>query len=215
MANKRERDKIIQKNLTDKYNKALNKQFPYYVAGLVALAVAIVCYLFNWVYIYNTASGIEVKVSGFSFLISAITGKYTDASKIYGDIAVPFFYYAETYCKQVGILTLITAIVHILALASCIILVATKKHMLSFVSSVLSLVCSVLLFVVFVCCLSMKNSEILPVYCSGNPNCFIRSLVIISAITVFCGAVLQIIALVKTLMLTFYYKKALKQSVVK
>lgn len=184
MANKREKEKRAIQNKQNAFEKQCKQLNVFYIAAICASAVLLLCYFFNWVYIYNTSAGvgIEVRVSGWSFSIAALSGKYTASDKVYGDLAVPFNYYARLYCEKLGTVTLISLILAILTLGANIFLLVKPKHVFSVAPAILSLANTVFLFVCFGIALSMKNSDILPVYCSGNPACSIRSLAVIPAI---------------------------------
>lgn len=202
MANKREKEKRAIQNKQNAFEKQCKQLNVFYIVAICISAVMLLCYFFNWVYIYNTSAGvgIEVRVSGWSFSVAALSGKFTSSNKVYGDLAVPFNYYARLYCEKLATVTLISLITAILSLGANIFLLIKPKHIFSAVPAVLSLASTILLFVCFGIALSMKNSDILPVYCSGNPACFIRSLAIIPAI----------VALLSTAVPTYIFIRYLK-----
>lgn len=201
MANKRERERREKENILVQKNKAKEKILPFYLVSAGIGLVAIRFYFFNWVYIFNTTRGVGVEVgcNGFNFLIATLTGKFSSTSKVYGDLAVPFYYYAAKYCKTLGVVTLISIVCLILSIGFSVAAYFTKKQELSIGSVVTSLGAVVLLIVCFTVALSMKDSDILPVYCSGNPRCSIESLAILPAIVV-CGMLaVQCVAAIKYL----------------
>ena len=194
MANKRERERREKENILVQKNKAKEKILSFYLVSAGIGLVAILFYFFNWVYIFNTTQGVGVEVgcNGFNFLIATLTGKFSSTSKVYGDLAVPFYYYAAKYCKTLGVVTLISIVCLILSIGFSVAAYFTKKQELSIGSVVLLIVC-------FTVALSMKDSDILPVYCSGNPRCSIESLAILPAIVV-CGMLaVQCVAAIKYL----------------
>ena len=191
MANKRVKEKRMIDNKAMAYEKERASLLHFYIISAAIALVAVLCYFFNWVYVDNADYGIEVKVGGFSFVAAAIAGNYTSTQPIFGDLAVPFFYYAATECQVLGILTIIALIADIGAIALLIVTRITKKQQLSLIALPLTIISAVLLFVVFGIALGMKNGDILSVYCGGNPKCSIGSLAIIAAIVTLASAVLQ------------------------
>ena len=206
MANKREREKRARENVALQYKKSTGKILPFYGWAIAVLAAVIVCYFFNWVYVYNSDYGIEVKASGFSFIAAALSGKYSSADKIYGDLAMPFYYYAKTSCETLGAVTLTAFILNVLAVIVLFIVRITKMQLLSFISVLFSLISFALLITSFVVALGMKNDKILSVYCGGNPKCYIRSLIVFAVIASFVGTVIQSVGAIKFLILHTEYK---------
>ena len=91
------------------YQAECKKLHPYTMAALVMLLLAFLMFFLHFADIYNTdISGIEVAVNGFSFMFAGITRQFTSTSKIYGDLAVPFYYYAESYCNMLAPFALIS-----------------------------------------------------------------------------------------------------------
>lgn len=213
MKNRNEKGQLksVREKIIADYKDACAKILPLYLCAAAVCVVAIICYFFNWVYVYNSDYGIEVKASGFSFLASVLTGNYTGTGGIYGDIAVPFYYYAANACEVLGALTIIAAILGLLALAILIVVRITKIHEVSFVSIILSVASTIVLFCAFIVALGMNDGKILPVYCSGNPKCSICSLAIVPAIVMAVSVVLQVIAIVKFYLARTAYKKGKKK----
>lgn len=182
MASKKEKAKRLEEEKQKAYNKQVEK-FPIYnIVIIVALAVLFLTYFFNWVYVYNTSFGTEVKVSGWSFFVACITGEFTSANKIYGDLAMPFYYDAKSYCLELAPLTVVAIALTTATLIVVILALITKKNNLSIIAVLTSLSNFVVLIVCFSIALSMKDGTILSRYCSNNPACSIRSLAIIPAI---------------------------------
>ena len=207
MANKREREKRARENVALQYKKSAGKLLPFYGWAIAVLAAVIVCYFFNWVYVYNSDYGIEVKASGFSFIAAALSGKYSSADKIYGDLAMPFYYYAKTSCETLGAVTLTAFILNVLAVIVLFIVRITKMQLLSFISVLFSLISFALLITSFVVALGMKNDKILSVYCGGNPKCYIGSLSILTALVSFAGTAIQSVGAIRFLLLHADYRK--------
>ena len=189
MANKRKQ--TTKEYLYTQFNKSRNKFLRFYMLAIGILAVIVICYFLNWVYVYNSDYGIEVKASGFSFIAAALSGKYYSADKIYGDLAMPFYYYAESSCETLGAVTLTAFILIILTIIVLIIAIITKLQGFSFVSVALSLTSSIMLIVTFIVALGMKNDKILSVYCGGNPKCTIGSSAVLPAVLAICATAVQ------------------------
>ena len=211
MANKREKEKRIRESLAMEYEKSITKHLQFYCLGIAILLLVIICYLFNWVYIYNSDYGIEAKASGFSFIAAALSNNYSSATKIYGDLSVPFYYYAKNSCESLGIVTLLSFLLNITTIIVLVIIRITKLFKLTFVSISISLVSSILLVLAFIISICMKNDKILSIYCGGNPKCYIGSLSIFAALLSFFDTIIQIIGLKKILVLNSNYYKKVKQ----
>lgn len=193
MANKQsiaQRKIVASKNKFLEENKKLRR---FNIVGILGLIITFLTFFCVFAEIYNTTEGVgvEVKVRGFSFLVAGITGKYSSTSSTYGDMAVPFYYYAKTWCETIGTLTLIAGILLVLSIVLKTLSTIFNYNFLSFVFTVLDVVLSVLLIIVFVKALDMSNSEILPIYCSGNPACSIKSYAIVPALVGLCVALLD------------------------
>ncbi|MBQ1492435.1 MAG: hypothetical protein IIZ39_10805, partial [Blautia sp.] len=154
--------------------------------------------------IYNTdIPGVEVTTNGFSFLAAAVTGDYTSTGAIYKDLAVPFNYYAESWCFRMGLATLAAGITLLIALLAQLVTLLGKVYMLNLLSAVAGLLSGISLLVVFFIGTTMKNSDILPIYCSGNPACSIHTYAIVPAIALLLMGILNLPAF-------FSYTKAEK-----
>lgn len=168
------------------------------IVALCCTAIIACLFVLDWANIYNTTiAGKEVSVSGFNCLWACLTGNYSSADAAYGDMAVPFYYYAKGYCENLGVLTLIAAILLILSAISQIVASFTKKPIVNVVSLALNLLLAVVLIVCFIVALRMNDSQILPKYCSGNPACSIKSYVVIPAVFALINVVLHGIATFK------------------
>lgn len=205
MINKKQ--KKSEKALTKQYKISTDKLMSYYNGAIILALTVILCYFLNWVYVYNTGYGIEVKASGFSFIIATLSGKFYSTDKIYGDLAIPFYYYAKESCEILGILSLVSLILIIVTVLILIIIKITKFQMITFISILLSLCSSILLVACFVSALEMKNGQILSVYCGGNPKCYIGSLAILASVVSFIGLITQLKAFLKFLSIYSTYKK--------
>ena len=203
MANKKRKNEIRQayqrKAQEQKFEAAVKKIFIYPCIALAINVLVLVLLFVTFADIYNSSSsvGVEVSVSGWSFVMSALTGNYTSVEPIYGDIAMPFYYYAAEWCQTIGTCALLAAIAVILTLVVQLVTVIRKNHVLNLISLALSVVSFVLLIVCFAKGIDMINSDIIPIYCGGNPLCTIRSYAIIPALLALGGGVVSAIATVK------------------
>lgn len=180
------------------YEEASSGLIYYPRVAAVVIAFALLLFLLSWADVYNTdIPGKEVSVSGWSFVMSAITGSFTSADGIYGDMAVPFYYYAADYCQPLAYVTLAAACAAIASLAVQVVSIIGKKHGLNYAAVLLSFVSSVLLIICFCIGLSMSGSDILPIYCSGNPACSIRSFAIIPGVLILIAGVVNLLASLK------------------
>lgn len=136
-------------------------------------------------------------MSGFNTFFAALTGKYSSAEKIYGDMAVPFYYYAKSYCETLGFLTVAAVSVMILTIILLIISVIKKTYRLNLIVCISFVAETVLLIVCFSVALSMNGSRILHGYCNDNPACSIRSYAIIPAVIALIGAIVSAIPAVR------------------
>ena len=165
--------------------------------SLLIAGVLLLMMLVNWAAVYNTNSGIEVKVSGFQCVRAGISGNYTSADAAYGDIAVPFNYYAagETHSLcTVSVIVLFVIVAHLVVLLFATI---TNKQG---VFNLLGIVFSLAEFSLFIACyavaLSMKDASILSTYCNGNPACSIVSTAIVPALVAFFSVAVPVLALI-------------------
>lgn len=192
MANKRLNEQRIRKEKELRFNKECAKLTVFPIIALIGMVAIMLLFLVDWANIYNTKIvGKEVSISGFNCLFSGLTGNYSSSDAIYGDMAIPFYYYAKSYCENLSILTLISAVIFLLLLVSQLVGIFTKKHILNIISAALGILLTIMLIACFVIALDMSNSKILSVYCGGNPACFIQSYAIIPAIVALIVAVVH------------------------
>ena len=145
-------------------------------SGIVVGAILLLCYFFGFSYVWNTSYGSEVSVNGWNYIISCLTWKFKETGALYGDIAVPFNYYAKYYVRVLAIVTTESfAVVLVYILLSAL---NIKKY-----SAKLEIVTMAVLYTLaisFLACivvaLTMNGSKILPKYCNSNPECSIATL---------------------------------------
>ncbi len=171
-----------------KYEEASGKALKIFLiifglTALLSLVTLILMLVTDAVYIHNTGmtenGGREVAVGGAAFLKALFTGTYTSVEPGYDDLASPFYYYAEAWCVPAAIFALICLIAIVLTLVAsgvALLLAFRKKEFRwTILPLVASALCTVLCIVFYAICLSMSGSQILPIYCSGNPACSIQS----------------------------------------
>ena len=204
MANKNKRSQIQQANqrrANQQRYEVESKKLTLFT--LIALGVSVVLLLLlfvNFAGVYNpqAKNGIEVKVSGWSFAIAALTGNYSsDLEAVYGNLAVPFYYYAREFSETVAVFALLTVVVILFNVAVQVITVVKKMYILNCVSAILNVVIAALLIVCFAEALAMKYSDIIPDYCNGNPLCSIGSYAIVPAIFAIGSAAVSVYTTVR------------------
>lgn len=148
--------------------------------SLFFLGVLLLFFFFGWCYIRNTKEGVEVGMNGWNFICLSFTWKFSSANKaMFGDVAVPFYYYAQAFIVILTIMAMIIFYVTIALVVLAIFNLAKRSVKITTTMIVLSIVNSVTLLASFVTALAMNASDILPIFCSGNPACSIRSLIIL------------------------------------
>ncbi|MDY4186645.1 MAG: hypothetical protein SOX77_02140 [Candidatus Borkfalkiaceae bacterium] len=193
MANKREKQKRAEENAKKVYIGEIKKLFKYIYIGLGLIAFSFVLCFCSWIYVDNSKSGVEVSASGWSFFCAFLSGKYSSTDKIFGDIAVPFYYYAKEYCEKIGLFTFLSILFGVLSaiLSGAFLKISAQK--IKAAGAISAGVCSAVSAVGFICsfviALTAKNSDVLPVYCGGNPACSIKSLAVLSALVMIFAAV--------------------------
>ncbi|MCH5159448.1 MAG: hypothetical protein J1F66_01190 [Clostridiales bacterium] len=203
MANKNKKNQIHQANqrrVKQQQYEAATKNLSLFSFIALGISVLLLFLLFvSFADVYNTTAGVgvEVKVSGWSFAIAALTDTYSSADSVYGNLAVPFYYYAGEWCETLAIFALFSVLIMVLNIVVQIFAAVKKIYVLNAVSAILSVIAAILLIVCFVEGLAMKNGEILTTYCSNNPACSIRSFAIIPAIVALGSAAVSTVATVK------------------
>ena len=203
MANKDRKEDTRQKNLQLKnerqFEAMCRKLVPYPRVAAVILAVTLLLFSAAWADVYNSdIGGVEVSINGLACAASAVTGNYTSADTIYKDMAVPFYYYAAEYCQSLARFTLIAAVAVVISFVLQIAAVIVRKaYALNIAATALNVIASIFLIVCFSVSLSMADSDIIPIYCGGNPACSIRSFAVIPAIFTLGAAAVNLIASIK------------------
>lgn len=145
---------------------------------LILLGLMLIFFFFGWCYVYNTDYGVEANCNGWNFICMSFSWNFKSTNKAFGDMAVPFYYYAKYY---VIVLEIMTTVIFYLTLALIVLgAINIKKNSkkIATIFMIVSIVNSVILLAAFITALTMNGSKILPRYCSGNPACSIQSLII-------------------------------------
>ena len=174
-ARDRRRMEELRRAREEAYETALKKLSPLLLSVLLVGVLVLALSFCDLAYIYNTDVGREVSVSLWSFALATVTGSFSSPAELFGDIAVPFYYYAETGTVLTGILSLVLVIAALaLAVLSAVVFLRRKYDLLPLLLFAAGV--TVLLLVgSLISSLALNSSQILPVYCSGNPACSIRS----------------------------------------
>lgn len=197
MANKKDRQLRYEEARRKQEQKQLRALRPFDIAALVAAAAVLLCFFFDFAQIYNTDAGVEVHVSGFSFALAAATGGFSSTSSVYGDIAVPFYYYAQSYSIVLGALALAAVAASLLALALPVVRLATGSRRWYALDAAAAALAAGLVVACFAVGVAMNASDILPIYCSGNPACSIRSYAVIGALVAAAALAIEIVSAVR------------------
>ena len=183
-----------------RFQTACRELRPLSAASAAILAAVAAMFFVTWADIYNTdIAGAEVSFSGFNCLLAALTGGYSSAQALYGDIAVPFFYYAESYVRSLGVLTAVSMGLLLAALVCQIVAWAKKLWPAMLAGAVLNAAAMATLAACWITARSMNGSDILPIYCSGNPACSIRSYAVVPAVTALAALAFGVVGAVKYL----------------
>ena len=145
-------------------------------SDIIIAAVILLCYFFGFSYIWNTDVGAEVGVNGWNYIFACLSQSFKKTGAVYGDIAVPFYYYAEYYTVVLSIMVTVSLGVLIVFLVFSGINIAKYNRRVSIISAILLYVLAVTFLACIITALTMNGSRILPKYCSSNPKCSIATL---------------------------------------
>ena len=183
MSNKKARELNIKMEKERQYKKAVRLFRIFPAIGIALTIMTILLFLLDWGAVFNTdLDGNEVRVSGYNCLVAGISDNYTDTSASIGDMAVPFNYYAHDYVVPMSKVTVFGFFLAILVLLLQIVMIASNHHGLAIPTAVLAVASSALIIAAFAIGTGMRNSQILPIYCGGNPKCSIHSHAIFPAL---------------------------------
>ena len=174
-AREKRRYEDLKRAREEQYKHALSRLSPLLLSVFLLSILLLALFFCDLSYIHNTDVGREVSVSVWSYALATVSGSFSSPAAVFGDIAVPFYYYAETGTVLTGILSLVLVIAALaLAVLSAVVFLRRKYDLLPLLLfaagvTVLMLVGSL------ISSLALNSSQILPIYCSGNPACSIRS----------------------------------------
>ena len=174
-ARDRRRYEDLKRAREEQYKSALSRLSPLLLSVFLLSLLLLALFFCDLSYIHNTDVGREVSVSVWSYALATVSGSFSSPAAVFGDIAVPFYYYAETGTVLTGILSLVLVIAALaLAVLSAVVFLRRKYDLLPLLLFAAGV--TVLLLVgSLISSLALNGSQILPVYCSGNPACSIRS----------------------------------------
>ena len=172
MANNVQKQTVKQTPLEEKINLCRG-------GIIILLGLMFIFFFFGWCYVYNKDYGVEVNCNGWNFICMSFVWDFESPNKVFGDIAMPFYYYAQAY---VIVLQIMTTVIFYLTLALVALAVLNLKKVSRKVTTIfmiITFIYSAVLLAAFVTALTMNGSRILPKYCSNNPACSIQSLIIV------------------------------------
>ena len=174
-AREKRRYEDLKRAREEQYKHALSRLSPLLLSVFLLSILLLALFFCDLSYIHNTDVGREVSVSVWSYALATVSGSFSSPAAVFGDIAVPFYYYAETGTVLTGILSLVLVIAALaLAVLSAVVFLRRKYDLLPLLLFAAGV--TVLLLVgSLISSLALNGSQILPVYCSGNPACSIRS----------------------------------------
>ena len=196
-ARDRRRYEDLKRAREEQYKHALSRLSPLLLSVFLLSILLLALFFCDLSYIHNTDVGREVSVSVWSYALATVSGSFSSPAAVFGDIAVPFYYYAETGTVLTGILSLVLVIAALaLAVLSAVVFLRRKYDLLPLLLFAAGV--TVLLLVgSLISSLALNSSQILPVYCSGNPACSIRSDAYFPLIAAFAALTVAIVAAVK------------------
>lgn len=144
----------------------------------ILLGLMLVFFFFGWCYVYNKDYGVEVNCSGWNFICMSFCWNFKSTEKVFGDIAIPFYYYAQYHVIILEIMTTVIFYLTIVLIALAAFNLKKANRKITSVFMVVSIIYSAFLLAAFITALTMNGSKILPKYCGGNPKCSVDSLII-------------------------------------
>lgn len=149
-------------------------------SGIAVGIVLLLCYFFGFSYVWNTGYGTEVGVNGWNYVIALLTQNYKGTGALYGDIAVPFNYYAKYYTFVLSILTTVSLGILLVFIIISFFNIKNFNFKLAKFLTIVLFILAVSYLACIVTALAMNGSDILPKYCGGNPKCSVATLVFFS-----------------------------------
>ena len=185
MANKKY---VEQRNQAAREKALLAKKRRLRFFPLITLVITVILLLLmlaDWAAVYNTTiAGNEVRISGFNCVSAGLSGNYSSENQAtFGDMAMPFNYYAGTFLRTLcalSVAVLFVVIVHLLI--EVFATITNKQGAFNIIAIIFTVAEAALFIACYAVAISMKNAEILSGYCQGNPACSIQSQAIIPAV---------------------------------
>lgn len=182
-SNKDMKEQMLAKQREEKFKKESGAFGFLKIIAICVTAVVFALFFLDWAQIYNTTIvDKEVSFTGFNALIASLSGTYRSPEAIYGDLAIPFYYYAAEGVKSLCLVTTITTVILVALVVVQAVAIIRKEQIFNLTGIILSFALTVMLFVCYSVAIKLNDSQILPIYCSGNPACSIKSYVIVPAI---------------------------------
>lgn len=144
----------------------------------ILLGLMLVFFFFGWCYIYNKDYGVEAGCNGWNFICMSFCWNFKSPEMIFGDMAVPFYHYAEYHVIVLEIMTTVIFYLTLILIGLSIFNLKKPNRKLTTIFMVISIIYSVFLLAAFITALTMNGSKILPGFCGGNPKCSVDSLII-------------------------------------
>ncbi len=144
----------------------------------ILLGLMLIFFFFGWCYVYNKDYGVEVGCNGWNFICMSFYWNFKSTEKVFGDMAVPFYYYAQYYVIVLEIITTVIFYLTLVLIALAAFNLKKPNRKITSVFMVISIIYSIFLLAAFITALTMNGSKILPKFCSSNPKCSVDSLII-------------------------------------
>ena len=160
-----------------KINTLDDKKKTFAESAIVVGAILLICYFLGFSYIWNTDVGAEVGVNGWNYIIACFSWSFKKTGAAYGDIAVPFYYYAKEYVPVMAVATTVSFGILLLFIAISCFNIKKYNRKLAIAIMVILYVLAAAYLACIVIALTMNGSRILPKYCNSNPKCSIATLV--------------------------------------
>ena len=152
-------------------------------SGIVVGAILLLCYFFGFSYVWNTSYGSEVSVNGwnyiiagFAYIFSGFKFNFKATGVAFGDLAVPFNYYARVYVRVLAVTTVVSVIILLVYILLSALNIKKYSAKLETITMVVLYFLAVAFLVCIIVALTMNGSKILPKYCNSNPECSIATL---------------------------------------
>ena len=170
--------KVVKQDMTQEDKKKVIAE-----SGIVVGGILLLCYFFGFSYVWNTSYGSEAGVNGWNYIISGFiwifsgfTFKFKETGAIYGDMAVPFNYYAKYYVRVLAIATVVSFIVLVAYILMSALNIKKYHAKLETATMIVLYGLAAAYLTCIVVALTMNGSKILSGYCNNNPKCSIATL---------------------------------------